>query len=275
MKDYRIIDAHSHIFPGKVADKAVESINRFYDMAMYGQGTAKALLASGRQIGVDKYLICSTATRADQVESINDFIFESCARHSEFIGFATIQPGQPDLEEQMGKIIARGFSGIKLHPDFQQFYLDSDEAMKIYEIAEGRLPILFHTGDFRYDYSKPGRLAKVAERFPRLTCIGAHFGGWSEWEEALTAYDNTPNVYMDTCSSLYTLPRKQVWKFINRYGPERFFFGTDFPMWNHADELRRFLALGLPEDINRAILADNFERVVLGYKNCYADKKLP
>ena len=55
MKEYRIIDAHAHIFPEKIADKAVASINRFYEIAMYGKGTAKGgtvhLFIDGRPAG--------------------------------------------------------------------------------------------------------------------------------------------------------------------------------------------------------------------------------
>ena len=60
----RIIDAHTHIFPMKIAAKAVASIGDFYDLAMHdGQGSAEALLKSGLEIGTERYLVCSTATK--------------------------------------------------------------------------------------------------------------------------------------------------------------------------------------------------------------------
>ena len=163
MEKERIIDAHTHIFPMKIAAKAVASIGDFYDLAMHdGQGTAEALLKSGREIGTERYLVCSTATKPAQVKSINDFIWEESALHPEFIPFATMHPDLEDLEQEMERILERGYYGIKLHPDFQEFNIDDDRAMEIYRMAEGRLAILFHTGDPRYDYSAPRRMERVA-----------------------------------------------------------------------------------------------------------------
>ena len=39
-----------------------------------------------------------------------------------------------------------------------------------------------HTGDYRYDNSNPNRVLPVLKAYPKLTLIGAHFGGWSVWE---------------------------------------------------------------------------------------------
>ena len=41
-----VIDCHCHIYPPKVADRAVESVGAFYNIAMDAQGgTAEDLLA--------------------------------------------------------------------------------------------------------------------------------------------------------------------------------------------------------------------------------------
>ena len=266
LENYPIIDAHAHIFPHKIAEKAVKSIGDFYDLKMNAHGTSEALLKSGREIGTSRYLVCSTATKPEQVCPINDFIFEECQAHPEFIGFATLHPDMENLEEEMQRILERGYYGIKLHPDFQRFNIDDEKAMRIYKLAEGKLFILFHTGDDRYEYSRPRRLAKVCERYPSLRCIAAHFGGYRNWEEAYETYDS-PNIYMDTSSALFALPRETAFRFFEKFGTDHFFFGTDFPMWRHTDELQRFEALGLPEDVKQAILYDNFANTVLAAGN--------
>ncbi|MBA2133951.1 hypothetical protein [Capillibacterium thermochitinicola] len=51
---YKIFDVHIHIFPDKIAQKAVENIGRYYQIDMYENGTVDALLESGRQLGVDR-----------------------------------------------------------------------------------------------------------------------------------------------------------------------------------------------------------------------------
>lgn len=264
LHNYRIIDAHAHIFPQKIADKAVASIGNFYGIEMdYNSGISEVLLESGQTINVEKYLVCSTATKPEQVLPINDFVYEECQKHQEFIGFATLHPDMEGLEQEVERILQRGFHGIKLHPDFQQFHIDDEKALEIYRLVEGKLAILFHTGDERYEYSKPTRLARVCDKFPDLRCIAAHFGGYKCWDEAYAVYDSK-NIFMDTSSSLFTMSREQALEFIDKFGVSQFFFGTDFPMWRHKEELERFLSLGLDEQSNREILYHNFNRAILG-----------
>ncbi|MEI5604451.1 amidohydrolase family protein, partial [Streptomyces brasiliscabiei] len=45
------------------------------------------------------------------------------------------------------------------------------------------------------------------------------------------------------------------------YGAERVLFGTDYPMWNPAQELERFLALRLPQRDEENILYNNAARL--------------
>ena len=262
----QIIDAHAHIFPSKVAERAVGSIGSFYDIKMDAGGTADALLKSGEKAGISRYLVCSVATRADQVEAINRFLAEEARLHPAFVPFAAIHPGIDNIEETVEKAIEAGFYGLKLHPDFQQFAIDDACAELIYRAAEGKLPILFHTGDRRYDYSDPKKLARMMDKYPALVCIGAHFGGWSCWNEVEQVYRGYPNVHFDTSSSLPFLKPEQAAELIEQMGADRFFFGTDFPMWTHEEELVRFQKLNLSEDVKEQILWKNFSRVVLHEK---------
>ena len=73
---------------------------------------------------------------------------------------------------------------LKLHPDFQKFNADSPEAFKIYELMEGRLPLLIHCGDARYDYSAPERIKRIHDNFPKLKLLAAHLGGYQQWDAA-------------------------------------------------------------------------------------------
>lgn len=43
----KIIDAHCHVYPTAIAAKAVNNIGHFYDINMYGAGTAEDLLKTG------------------------------------------------------------------------------------------------------------------------------------------------------------------------------------------------------------------------------------
>lgn len=256
---YDICDAHAHIFPCKIALKATENIGKFYELPMNGiSGSADELLKSGSKIGVKKYLVCSTATIPEQVQSINDFILKKCNLHKDFFGFGTLHPNMEDIESEIKRIISMGLHGIKLHPDFQKFNIDDPKAYKIYEILEGNLPLLLHSGDNRYDFSRPTRIARVARDFPKLQIIAAHLGGYQSWGEASQCLCGFSNIKVDCSSSISFIPKEYSRRLIREYGAENCFFGCDFPMWQHAPELERFFELGLTDEENRMILSENF-----------------
>ena len=261
-----IVDAHAHIFPSKIAVKATDSVGAFYDVGMRYVGSPENLLESGRAIGVDKYFVHSVATTPAQVRSINTFIAEQCAEHPEFIGFGAMHPGVEDIQAEIDNIIALGLKGIKMHPDFQRFNIDDECAMPIYECAQGRLPILFHMGDYRYDWSHPARLAKILDSFPELDCIAAHFGGYTVWDEAL-GYLLPRRCWADTSSTLgMKNDSDYVRGLVKKWGTERLLFGTDFPMWDHAEELERFNALGITGDALEAVMGGNALALLARYE---------
>ncbi len=258
-KQRKIYDAHTHIYPGKIAEKATASVGDFYDIGMRQIGYPHALVESGQRIGVSKYLVCSVATTPKQVRSINNFIHEKCEKYSEFMGFAAMHQALENYEEEIDHIQELGLKGVKFHPDFQKFYIDDEAMMPMYRrIAEAGLPILFHTGDDRYDYSAPYRLRNLLDRVPDLVCIAAHFGGYRRWEEAFRCLESE-RIYLDTSSSLFMLDKAAAVDMIHHFGADHFMFGTDFPMWDHVEELNRFMALRLTEAERDQIFYRTFE----------------
>ncbi len=252
-----IIDFHAHIFPDKIAEKASKGIEKFYDMPMRSDGRISSLLEQGSQAGVDRYVVHSVATIPEQVESINQFIKNSVQSYPEqLIGYASMHPGYKDIEKELELAIKDGLKGVKIHPDFQEFLLDDEAAYPMYECIEGRLPLLIHSGDYRYEYSKPERLARVLDRFPELTVIAAHFGGWSVWGEAAKILSGR-GVYVDTSSSLYALSPEEARKIIDVYGVDHVLFGTDFPMWTAKDELAMLDKITMTPEERDMILSKN------------------
>ena len=257
----KIIDVHAHIFPGKVAEKAAGAIGEFYGISMRHNGTVETLLESGGKIGVRKFIVHSTATRPEQVDVINNFVAENVKRYPDkLIGFGTLHRDLADPEDEIARIISIGLKGIKLHPDFQLFNIDDPKMMPIFEMFAGKLPVLIHAGDDRYEYSAPRRIANVARTFPNLTVIAAHFGGYNCWQE-VECYKGLDNVYFDTSSSLFKLDYERARYLISNYGVRKFMFGVDFPMWDHEEELERYKKLGFSEEDNELILYKNAEKL--------------
>lgn len=255
----KIIDAHAHIFPDKIADKATHAISDFYSHSpMEHCGSSDELLKSGKKVGVDKYLVFSTATVEKQVRSINDFILEQAKLHEEFIPVGTMHIDFKDFEEEIERINMLGIKGIKLHPDFQKFNLDDEKMYPIFAMLEKKdMFLITHSGDYRYGFSHPARVANVARKFKKLKVIAAHCGAWSQWELARECII-LPNVYVDTSSTMGFVKEDIISKTIDSFGKDRVFFGTDFPMWDHEEELKRLYALNLKDDMLERILYKNF-----------------
>ncbi len=249
-----IIDAHCHIYPDKIAEKAAHSTGNFYDLPMKYDGKVSTLLECGEKAGVDKYIVQSVATTPKQVSSINHFIADTVKMYPEkMIGLGTLHPDSEDIKGDVEELIKLGLHGVKLHPDIQKFKLDDYRCLKIYDLCEkNHLPILIHTGDNRYDYSNPNRLIPILEIYTELSVIGAHFGGWSIWNEASKKLCGFKNFYVDCSSSFYMLDDETIKEIISRYTPDRVLFGTDYPMWDPDEELKRLRSLGLSqEDIEK------------------------
>ncbi|NLO41090.1 MAG: amidohydrolase [Ruminiclostridium sp.] len=255
-REYKIIDFHNHIFPDNIAQKAVENIGHYYGISMLGQGTVEALLESISKINAERYVVHSSATHAGQVKAINDYIAGVISNYPSMIGFGTLHPGLEEIDSEVQRIIALGLRGIKLHPEFQQFFIDDESMLPVYAAIEGKLPMLIHMGDKNKDSSSPSRLARILDRFPKLVVITAHLGGYQMWDQSITHLVGR-NLFMDTSSSLTYLSGEKAVEIIRRHGADKILFGTDFPMWNHQEELNKFLALGLTDAEKKSILYDN------------------
>lgn len=256
--NYPIIDCHCHIYPEKIAAKAVNGIKSFYNVNMGYDGRYSALIDNGKQNGIKHYIIFSVATTPHQVHSINTFI-SKCVEESDGLmtGLGTLHPDSDDIERDIAQIKNLGLKGVKLHPDFQRFKADDPKCDMIYELCEGTLPILIHTGDVRYDYSNPNRIKPVLKRHPNLTVIGAHFGGWSCWEQAAKELCDFDNFHVDCSSTFNWLSPKQCAELVKAYGSDKVIFGSDFPMWEYHDEISSFFEMNLTDDENRKILYEN------------------
>ena len=263
---YTIIDCHTHIYPEKIAARAVHSIGDFYDIPMDRDGTLDALIRSSKKAGVSKCLALAVSVDAERVEHINNFLIASVSVHSDFLyGFATLHPDMDDPGHEVERVLRAGMKGIKLHPDMQRFSLAEKRAEKLFAACEGMCPMMLHTGDSRYHNSNPSLVPPILKKFPRLQLICAHFGGYSEWDEAARCLADT-NVLVDTSSSFFLLSRERGRQLIDLYGENRVMFGTDFPMWTPEPEIRTLLSLGLEERALRKIFSENFLRLI-GEKN--------
>jgi predicted TIM-barrel fold metal-dependent hydrolase len=244
----QLIDIHTHIYPDEIAQKATDSIKSFYQLGGGGMdGTEKMLREKGKEAGISRFVILPVAIRPDRVMGINDFIRSRTAGKPEYVGFGTIHAGMEAPAEEAERLLFMGLRGIKMHPDSQRFAIDDLRLLPMYDAIQGKLPVMLHMGDQRYDYSHPVKLRRILDLFPKLQVIAAHFGGYGMYE---TAYDllKDKDCIFDVSSSLMFMEDGVAERYIRAYGAERMAFGTDYPLWNPVTETERFFRLRLTDE---------------------------
>ena len=182
-----IIDFHAHAFPDELAPRAMKKllaeapgVNAFLD------GTINALQTSMKQNGISHSVVCCIATTPEQFTPI----FNWCrkAQTDRVIMFPSIHPADTKWKERIALIKDSGFKGVKFHPYYQDFRLDEDGMLPIYEgLARNDLMVAVHTGyDISFardDRADCRRILKVKELFPQLKFVTTHLGAWQQWDE--------------------------------------------------------------------------------------------
>lgn len=149
-KAYKIVDCHCHVYPDKIAQKASDSISKFYNLPVRFDGRAQTIKRLAREAGITKSIIFSVATKPSQTRSINEFIASEAAECGDmFAGLGTLHPDSDDLEGDMRRLLDLGLRGVKLHPDIQGFKLDDYRCLKYTRYASGRACRFFYTPEIR------------------------------------------------------------------------------------------------------------------------------
>ena len=258
----RIIDIHTHVYPDAIAQKATDSIKDFYELGgAEMNGTVSMLRNRGAEVGITRWVILPVSVTPDRTRHINNFILEQAALYDDFIGFGTVHAKMENIDDETQYILDKGLRGIKMHPDFQRFDIDDPRLFTVYEAVSGRIPVILHMGDRRYDFSQPARLRHVLDLFPNLDVIAAHFGGYGMYEEAYKQLKDK-NCVFDISSSMMFMEDGVPERYINMYGAERMAYGTDYPLWDPVSEVQRFQKLKLTDDQFEQIAHKTAERIL-------------
>ena len=257
----KIVDFHAHAFHDKIATKAAQNLNTYYGIPLAGDGSFGVLLENAQKSGVDKLVIHATATKASQVETINDYVAGLITK--DIIGFGTIHPDYPDYAKELARLKGMGLRGIKLHPIFQGFAVDAPAMIPIYrEMARLALPLLVHMGDRTNDGATPKRLAKVMDLVPELLVVAPHLGGVYEWDKAQKYLYGRKNLYLDTSSAIRFMSPEEATELICAHGVDYVLFGTDYPLSLYDYELSLIDKLLLSEKEKEKILWKNAYRLL-------------
>ena len=259
-----VIDGHFHIWPDAIARRALA--NPSPEQQRFGDGTTAGAIEVMDRAGIDRAVCLGVANTARHLESANAFV--GSLDPGRFIGFGTIHP-DVSVEENVATLRAHHIRGVKIHPLFQNFSLDDPRLSEILDALQGEFAAIVHVGKggakFGGEQCTPQMLRDLAHRFPRLDLVACHFGGYHLLDEAEESVVGLPGrVHLDTSwpPSLATLDRKRIRAIINRHGPDRVVFGSDWPMADPSAEVASIESLGLGEEHTKAILGENLARMI-------------
>lgn len=233
-------DAHVHFFPDFLAGRAIAQLNsRVTHLSPSTDGTLSDTRKKLKEWGCCGGLLLSIATNPRQQKSVNDFAAES--QKDGIYAFGSIHPEAEDAIEELQRIKILGLKGVKLHPDYQDFFVDEKRMFPIYEEIERLdLPITFHAG---YDpispdliHCRPEALAAVADKFPNMRIIAAHMGGTNLSDDVLKYLAGKTNIWFDTAIINNFLTIEKLEEMIEKLGADRILFGTDTP-WSSAPKI--------------------------------------
>jgi uncharacterized protein len=239
------IDFHTHIYPDNVALKTVSAVCERSSIDAYSDGTLEGLKKSMAAAGIDLSVVAAVATKPEQVASIQRWL--TAIRQPGITTLAAMHPDDPLNSEQIKMLRREGFRGFKLHPDYQDFFVDDRRMYPLYEAvaAEGMF-ILFHAGMDRGlphpVHATPKRIAAVHKALPELCMIVAHLGGEGAYEETAVHLLGR-NLYLDTSFVLRKIPGTFLERFLKEHPPERLVFASDSPWTDQGEELQFLLQL--------------------------------
>lgn len=260
----KIIDFHTHAFPDAIAAGAIGSLEKSGNIKAFLNGTIADLLHAMDQAEIDTSVICSIATRPQQFQPILDWSL--AIRSPRIIPFPSIHPADPEIESRLRQIHELGFKGIKMHPYYQDFFLDDQALAPLYQqAAELGLLVVVHTGyDIAYPRIRradPQRILNVIHQFPTLKLITTHLGGWDEWDDVSAKLVGKP-IYMEISFALDFLDKDHVREILLSHPQEYLLFGSDSPWADQQTSLKMLRQLNLPPDFLSAITWKNGARLL-------------
>lgn len=265
-----VIDFHTHVFPEEIAARTIRALEKRSHAKAASDGTLEGLRSSMKEDHIDYSVILPVVTKPSQFESINKYAAQ-INNTDGILSFGGIHPENDSIPEKLSYIKSLGLKGVKLHPDYQNTYIDNENYIKIIkECLNLNLCTVIHAGlDIGLPapiHCPPDRayimLQKVlADCNKDSKIVLAHVGGHLQWrlvEELLVGQ----NVYFDLSYSMHFMDKNTLVRIIENHGSDRILFATDSPWSSQRESVELVQSLPLGNDDLDNILYKNAMRLL-------------
>jgi len=237
----RVIDAHAHL-------------GGYYNFYI-PRPDAKTMVQVMDRLGVEKACISSIPACGADIPRGNEMTAAAVqAFPDRFVGYASTNPHypervRPELERAFDEL---GLSLIKLHPTIVEYPVTGPAYEPVWRFAsERRAIVLSHTWAGTSTCA-PSLFEPLAKAHPDVIFLLGHSGGMpSGYVESIALAQKYPNIYLDLCRS--EMSSTWVERIVTEVGPDRVFWGTDFPFLEPRYLIGRLACTTLSDEAKRQV----------------------
>ncbi len=241
-----IIDFHAHVFPDKIASSTINALEKASNGKANTDGTVLGLVNHMKESGVDVAITLPVLTKPTQFDSVMNFAIGINQTYSNknqrLISFGGIHPACDDIRGKMRALKDNGFLGVKIHPDYQNTFIDDDGYVEILKYAKDLdLIVVTHAGvDDGYIGQPvkcpPELCLKVIDKVNHNKFVLGHYGAHKQWHDVLDLLCGK-DVYFDTAFTLHEIDKELFVKILEKHGEDKILFATDCPWRSMKEDL--------------------------------------
>jgi len=262
----KIFDFHTHIFPDELAPVALGKLAYSASIKPHSDGTLNGTKQVMIDSGICGFNTLHIATNPKQQSNVNAFAI-GVNDGKIATAFGSVHPSSDTALDELMRLKKAGVKGIKLHPDYQDFFLADKKLYSIYDFCkQENLIVLFHAG---HDPAFMGELKSginaiktIAKDFKGLKFIAAHFGGLLIPHEVKDELAGKVDIYLDTSCSVGFVPQELAAQIILKHGADKILFGSDCPWGSPKAHFEFIDNLPLKDKEKELIFIGNAERLL-------------
>ena len=259
----RVIDFHTHYYPDKIVEKALNKAIEFIKPVT--NGTRAGLLESMKKNNIAYSVALPMVNCPENARSLN--LWASRENHDEIIMFGSVHPEEETPEETLKYVAEMGMKGIKVHPEYQNFHFADPKYDRIWSAcADLDLIVLTHTGfDIMFPppyHCTPEDLAQVIKRHPKLKLVAAHGGGMRMFDE-VEKHLCGKNIYFDLAfMNDMNIDTETLNRLVQRHNEDCILYGSDSPWCDQGEMIEIVQNLSVSEEAKKKIFHKNAEKLL-------------
>ena len=250
---------HTHVYPDKIAQRTLAELSKTAPtVEICTGGTFEDTREKMKAWKIDGFAPLNILMNPASLQHAIEY---SCSLIAPNIfPFCSLHPDTENPEDAIKQMKKHGIYGVKMHPDYQDFYIDEERMLPVYALLERyELPILFHVGYDPYSpdliHGQPKAVKVIADMFPKLKIIAAHIGGMLQSEDVLKYTVGLKNVWFDTSMSYGFVEIETARRIILEH--RQVIFGSDCPWHVPVKEVDYVRSLDLGDRLEEEVFSLN------------------